>query len=61
MKPKQTSDVGLGQSSCWNWRRPCKGTEHIDVLEWFSKDDETESIIMIGEIVDPLKRKPPNF
>jgi succinyl-CoA synthetase alpha subunit len=29
---------------------PVKGTEHIDVLEWFLKDDETESIIMIGEI-----------
>jgi succinyl-CoA synthetase alpha subunit len=29
---------------------PIKGTEHIDVLEWFLADDETESIIMIGEI-----------
>ncbi len=48
---KQTSDVGLGQSSCIGiGGDPVKGTEHVDVLEWFLKDDETESIIMIGEI-----------
>ena len=47
----QTSNVGLGQSTCVGLGGdPIVGTSFIDLFEMFEKDGQTEAILMIGEI-----------
>ena len=48
---KQTTDVGLGQSTCIGiGGDPVKGMDFIDCLELFYDDPQTEQIVLIGEI-----------
>jgi len=48
---KQLTDVGLGQSTCIGiGGDPVNGTSFVDAIRLFNEDDETEAILMIGEI-----------
>jgi succinyl-CoA synthetase alpha subunit len=47
----QTTAVGLGQSSCVGiGGDPVNGTSFVEILDMFLADDETEAIVLIGEI-----------
>jgi succinyl-CoA synthetase alpha subunit len=48
---KQVTDLGLGQSTCIGiGGDPVIGTKFVDVLRLFADDDQTEAVVMIGEI-----------
>ena len=47
----QLTQLGYGQSTCVGiGGDPINGTSHLDVLQMFNEDPETEAIILIGEI-----------
>jgi succinyl-CoA synthetase alpha subunit len=47
----QLTGYGLGQSTCVGiGGDPVNGTSHLDCLQMFEQDPETEAVIMIGEI-----------
>lgn len=47
----QTSSLGIGQTTCVGiGGDPVKGLNFIDLLEMFERDNETDGVVMIGEI-----------
>jgi len=58
----QLTNLGLGETTCVGiGGDPIIGTGYIDLLQMFQKDDETEAVVMIGEIGGDAEEKAAAF
>ena len=54
----QLSSLGLGQSTCVGiGGDPLPGTDFVDLLELFNRDEQTEAVVIIGEIGGQLEEQ----
>ncbi len=58
----QLTNLGLGETTCVGiGGDPIIGTGYIDLLQMFQSDDETEAVVMIGEIGGDAEEKAADF
>jgi len=58
----QLTDLGLGETTCIGiGGDPIVGTGYIDLLQMFEEDEETEAVVMIGEIGGDAEEKAAEF
>ena len=58
----QLSNLDLGQTTCIGiGGDPIQGTDFVDVLKLFNADDETEGIILVGEIGGTMEEEAAEF